>query len=98
MRTPISTRSSRQDPDRAEALADGLAELLVAEYRRRNPRYPQHNQQGLTVMDGGGRTSMVEPLRGRHHLDDAPQSDAMLRNPSEMTVCARAVTEGTRDE
>lgn len=44
MRTPVLTHAPQQDPHMAEALADGLAELLVAEYRR---RHSQHNQQDL---------------------------------------------------
>lgn len=53
MRTPVLIPTSRQDPHRTEALADALAELLVAEYRR---RHPQHNQQDLaaTVVSPSG--------------------------------------------
>lgn len=49
MRTPISSHTSRQDPDLTEELANGLAELLVQEYRR---RHPQHNQQDLAATVG----------------------------------------------
>ena len=49
MRTPALISTSRQDPHRTEDLADRLAELLVAEYRR---RHPQRNQQDLPTTVG----------------------------------------------
>lgn len=58
MRTPVLTHTSQQDPHRAEALADGLAELLVAEYRR---RHSQHNQQDLA--------ETVVPPSGPNHTE-----------------------------
>lgn len=63
MRTPVHAMPP-QRPDLVEALADGLAELLVSEYRR---RHPPRNQQVL------GAT--VETSRGINHLDDAPQAE-----------------------
>lgn len=56
MRTPVLTRTSQQDLHRAEELANGLAELLVAEYRR---RHSQDNQQALAAT--------VASPRGFHH-------------------------------
>jgi len=61
VRTPVLIHTSRQDPDRTEALADALAELLVSEYRR---RHPQHNQQD--------QVSTVASPRGINHADVVP--------------------------
>ncbi len=63
MRTPVA-HASRQDPHLTDALADGLAQLLVSEYRR---RHGQHDQQVLvaTVMPGSERDHMgTEPEGG----------------------------------
>lgn len=60
MRTPVA-HTSRQDPQLTEELANGLAALLVAEYRRRQV---QHSQPvgGLTV---------ASPRRHNHTDDES---------------------------
>lgn len=61
MRTPISSQPSWREPDLVEALADGLAQLMVAKYRA---RHPQGSQQpaGATVVS----------RQGLNHHDDEP--------------------------
>lgn len=63
MRTPVHAMPP-QRPDLVEALADGLAELLVSEFRR---RHAQGNQQALAAT--------VASPRGTNHVDDAPQAE-----------------------
>lgn len=63
MRTPVLIHT-REDRDSASALSDALAELLVAEYRR---RHSQDNQQALAAT--------VASPRGINHLDNAPQAE-----------------------
>jgi len=65
VRTPVLTCAPRQDPNLAEALADGLAELLVAEYRR---RHPQRNQQDLAAT--------VDSPSGLNHTADELADEA----------------------
>lgn len=55
MRTPVPQTSIAQGEltEQTEQLAGGLAQLLVAEYRRRHPQHNQHDLAGTVVSRRG---------------------------------------------